>query len=91
MAPALCPPRAVRILPLEINTPVPMCLSGLLGSLPCVVLHCVLYGVTSGFIPVERELGVPRGLDIPGANYPENWKVLLEAKLLRRCTGRWEK
>lgn len=32
----------MRILPLKTHTPVPIRLSGLLGSLRCVVLYCVL-------------------------------------------------
>ena len=57
----------MRILPLEIHIPVPICLSGLLGSLHCVVLYCVLSCVVLQWAPSQGKGGwvSMKGLTFP--------------------------
>lgn len=82
-----------RALVLEINIPVPICVSHDCGDHHVVltVLYCLLHCVTMSSIPVDRRQVIHERLDIPSVNCLKTQKALLETELFRCCRGRWGK
>lgn len=83
----------MRILALETNIPVPICISHHCGNYHTVliVLYCMLHCVTMGPIPVDRGWLFRKGLTFPVSIVSRSGRSFWKLNSSSYCRGRWEK